>query len=283
MAAGADGSNIKSLSLVHALNAAITLQASRVTVQGNYIGLLTTGAAAGNLGDGVKILAPSGGNLIGNSDPVSSVDYFNTSNSGRLHPPAGDRMAGNPEQWDHPGSVSHLRNYKHQHWPALHRPNQAGGGQSFHRCIPEYQPNITTATSVYGPDNLSSCVLRLVGSYRVSTRQRSSTTDLSGRAPPANCRPGEYSAGLPTPVRHTSLRTVRWASWRSVTRTGPNRLEGSNPPAWSRHRVHLRFVHKHLRDEHRFPRIQKQFGLWHLAEWNDKLHDLRRIQPVGYQ
>ena len=34
---------------------------------------------AGNLGDGVKILAPSGGNLIGNSDPVSSVDYFNTS------------------------------------------------------------------------------------------------------------------------------------------------------------------------------------------------------------
>ena len=47
-------------------------------VQGNYIGLLTNGAAAGNLGDGVKILAPSGGNLIGNSDPVSSVDYFNT-------------------------------------------------------------------------------------------------------------------------------------------------------------------------------------------------------------
>ena len=44
VAAGADGSKIKSLSLVRAQNAAITLQASKVTVQGNYIGLLTNGA-----------------------------------------------------------------------------------------------------------------------------------------------------------------------------------------------------------------------------------------------
>jgi hypothetical protein len=69
----ADASTIKSLSLVHALNAAITLLASKVTVQGNYIGVQTDGSASGNAGDGVKILSPSGANLIGNSNPVSGV------------------------------------------------------------------------------------------------------------------------------------------------------------------------------------------------------------------
>ena len=82
---GAVSSIIKSLSLVRALNAAITLKASNIAVQGNYIGVLATGAAAGNLGDGVRILAPSGNNLIGNSDPVSSIVYMNTDPSPSLH------------------------------------------------------------------------------------------------------------------------------------------------------------------------------------------------------
>ena len=69
VAAGADCSNIKWLSLVRAQNAAITLQASNISVQRNYVGVSTTGAAAGNLGDGVKILSPSGDNLIGNLIP----------------------------------------------------------------------------------------------------------------------------------------------------------------------------------------------------------------------
>ena len=48
-AAGSDGSTLKSLSLVKAGNAGVTLTASNVTVQGNYIGLLSNGTTvAGN-------------------------------------------------------------------------------------------------------------------------------------------------------------------------------------------------------------------------------------------
>ena len=77
VAAGADGTSIKSLAFVHAQNAALTLLASNVTVQGNYIGLFANGIAAGNLGDGIAILGPSGINLIGNANPVAGITYAN--------------------------------------------------------------------------------------------------------------------------------------------------------------------------------------------------------------
>jgi parallel beta-helix repeat protein len=166
VAAGADGCSIKSLSLVRALNAAITLQASKVILQRNYIGLLTTGLAAGNLGDGVKVLSPSEGNLIGNSDPVSSVDYFNTSSllNFTLQPVTawqGIRNNGtSPNQYLICGTTNTSTGL-------LYLGPIQGGGQSFSVVFPSSLPTVTTATSVYGPDNLSSG-LRLVGSYRIS-------------------------------------------------------------------------------------------------------------------
>ncbi len=77
VAVGADGTSIKSLALVHAQTSAVALLASNVTLQGNYIGLGSDGIAAGNLGDGVTILGPSGNNLIGNSNPVAGITYAN--------------------------------------------------------------------------------------------------------------------------------------------------------------------------------------------------------------
>ena len=77
-ATGADGSTLKSLSLVKAGNAGVTLTASNITVQGNDIGLLSNGTTvAGNRGDGVRINASSHGDLIGQSNPVSSISYYN--------------------------------------------------------------------------------------------------------------------------------------------------------------------------------------------------------------
>ena len=74
-ARGSDGSILRDLSLVNAGNAGITLSASDVTVQGNYIGLLADGMTiAGNRGDGVQINASSHGDLIGQSNPIS---YYN--------------------------------------------------------------------------------------------------------------------------------------------------------------------------------------------------------------
>ena len=78
-AKGADGSTVSSLALVRAGNAGVTLNASDVTVEGNDIGLLSNGSTvAGNRGDGVRINRSSHGDLIGQTDPVTSVDYYPT-------------------------------------------------------------------------------------------------------------------------------------------------------------------------------------------------------------
>jgi trimeric autotransporter adhesin len=157
-AAGADSSTLKSLSLVNAGSAAVTLLASRVTVQGNYIGLLTNGAAAGNLGDGVRILEPSAGNLIGNSNPVASIAYMDTSDF----------------DFQPVSAWQGIRNYaeKEGQYLICGTSNQVGllylgpifgGGETY---TVQYPGADTIATSVYGPDNLQNGGLRLVGSYR---------------------------------------------------------------------------------------------------------------------
>ena len=77
-ARGADGSALRSLSLVNAANAGVTLDASRVTIAGNFIGLRADGrTVSANRGDGIRINASSHGNLIGREDPVTGVDFFN--------------------------------------------------------------------------------------------------------------------------------------------------------------------------------------------------------------
>jgi trimeric autotransporter adhesin len=78
-AAGSDGSTLKSLSLVKAGSSGVTLNASRITIQGNYIGLQANGkTVAGNRGDGIQINASSHGDMIGQENPVSSIDYYST-------------------------------------------------------------------------------------------------------------------------------------------------------------------------------------------------------------
>ena len=70
-------------------NAGVTLDASHITVQGNYIGLLANGkTAAGNRGDGMRINASSHGDLIGQVDPVTGVTYYNA-NAVSMQPVSG--------------------------------------------------------------------------------------------------------------------------------------------------------------------------------------------------
>ena len=154
-APGSDGSTLKSLSLIKAGNAGVTLTASNITVQGNYIGLQADGTTvAGNKGDGVSINASSHGDLIGQEDPVSSIDYYNTDSvSMPVSGWQGIRAAATSGQYLITGTSN-------SNGLLYEGPISGSNGTS-------YAVNYSGAnsTSVYGPDLLSNGEIRLVGTY----------------------------------------------------------------------------------------------------------------------
>ncbi len=84
-APGSTGSRLLALAVDDASGDGITLEASNITLEGNYIGLSLTGAAFGNRGDGVFVAASSygntiGENLTGTSGAVSNVISGNSGN-----------------------------------------------------------------------------------------------------------------------------------------------------------------------------------------------------------
>ncbi len=136
----------------------ITIRASKVTVDGNYIGLTPAGAAAGNRNDGVKIMASSRENLIGGTNPVTGINYFNTTDNG-------DFSVQPVSAWQG------LRNYGTSTVQfllcgtsgsngLLYIGGLSGGGTNYKVQFPG-----AATTSVYGPDNGKNGTLRLVGSY----------------------------------------------------------------------------------------------------------------------
>ncbi len=153
---GADGSTLRSLALVSAGDAGITLTASRVTVQGNDIGLRSDGnTVAGNLGDGIRINAASHDNLIGRSNPVTSISYANALNVSPLPVSVwqGIRGADTPGQYLISGTSSSNG--------LFFVGTINGQGTSYSVNYPG-----AASTSVYGPDNLAGDQVRLVGSYK---------------------------------------------------------------------------------------------------------------------
>jgi trimeric autotransporter adhesin len=160
-AKGADGSTLSALSLIRAGNAGVTLSASNVTLERNDIGLLSNGTTvAGNRGDGVRINASSHGDLIGGSDPVSSVDYYTTqdvyTSNGTSMPVSGwqgVRASGTSGQYLIAGTSG-------SNGLLYDGPISGVGGTAYSVNYPGAE-----TTSVYGPDLLSNGQLRLVGSY----------------------------------------------------------------------------------------------------------------------
>lgn len=157
LARGADGSVVRSLALVRAGGAGVTLDASRVTVEGNYIGLLADGStAAGNRGDGVRINPGSRENLIGHDDPVTGVAYYDAGAVG-IQPVSGwqgIRDADTPGQYLITGTSS-------SEGLLYVGPISGVGGTAYAVNMPG-----AATTSVYGPDNLDGDAVRLVGSFR---------------------------------------------------------------------------------------------------------------------
>jgi hypothetical protein len=171
---GSDGSTLKSLSLVHAGTAGVTLNASFVTVQGNDIGILPNGKVGGNRGDGVRINATSHGDLIGRADPVSSISYYNADSVPRLPVTAwqGIREGVTPGQYLVTGT-SGVNGLLYE------GPITGVGGTTYAVDVPG-----ATASSVYGPNLLADGEVQLVGSYKDGTGTvhgfffQGATTDL---------------------------------------------------------------------------------------------------------
>jgi trimeric autotransporter adhesin len=152
---GADGSIVRSLSLVDAAQAGITLSASHATIEANYVGLQGDGRTIeGNGGDGIQINASSHDNLIGHSDPVTSVSYFDS--SGVSKQPVtywqGIRAADTAGQYLISGTSGNNG--------LLYVGGIDGKGPGFFVDYPG-----AATTSAYGPDNLNGDVIRVVGSY----------------------------------------------------------------------------------------------------------------------
>ncbi|MEI9999781.1 MAG: hypothetical protein WDO13_11795 [Verrucomicrobiota bacterium] len=164
VATGADGSIIASLSFINSANAALTIQASRVTLQGSYVGLKIDGTLGPNLGDGIDILASSSANLIGSDDPVTSIAYGDTSNATNftIQPVSAWQGLRNDQAIAGQYLMCGTSNAN-----GLLYMGPIGGGGTSH--LVQYPGSTITATSVYGPDNLTTGGFRLVGSYRKST------------------------------------------------------------------------------------------------------------------
>ena len=160
--AGSDGSTLKSLSLIKASSAGVTLNASQITLQGNYIGLKSNGkSVAGNHGDGIRINASSHGNVIGQTNPVSSIDYYPTTT---VYTANGTSMPVSGWQGLRAGDAAGqylIAGTSDTNGLLYEGPITATGGTAFAVNYPG-----ATTTSVYGPDNLGNGQLRLVGLYK---------------------------------------------------------------------------------------------------------------------
>ena len=155
----ANGSRLQALALVNAASDGITLRASRVTVAGNYIGLLPDGTAKANRGDGIRITSTSRANLIGNLDPVTGIRYFDTENAAAFTVQPVSAWQGLRKAAK--GTKGFLICGTSNEDGLLYIGPLAGGGKSY-----LVQKPGASATSVYGPDTLDNGRIRLVGSYR---------------------------------------------------------------------------------------------------------------------
>ncbi|MCW5737954.1 MAG: hypothetical protein KIS73_27785 [Enhydrobacter sp.] len=98
-AAGSDGSQLVGLSVGNADGHGITLKASNITLNNNYVGVALNGAELGNSGDGVYVSATSSGNNIGyNPDGTNTVSNVISGNGGNgisLHGSLGNTIVSN--------------------------------------------------------------------------------------------------------------------------------------------------------------------------------------------
>ncbi len=110
-AAGSAGSQLLGIAVDNAAGPGVTLQASSITLNADYIGVNLAGAAFGNRGDGVYIAPTSSNNFIGSNPAaasgfVANVISGNTGNGLSLHESSGNTIVDNHIGTNAAGSVA---------------------------------------------------------------------------------------------------------------------------------------------------------------------------------
>jgi len=170
-AAGSDGSSLESLSLVRAAGAGVTIDASNVTLSGNFIGVLPDGTtAAGNRGEGVRVNADSSGVVIGTQTEVASAYTSQVATSEGVSLPVngwqGLTTAGTPGQFLFTGTTTNPNGSGDTAGLLYQGPITAQGGTGYVMVMPNQGTTLTTdGTTAYSADNLGNGQLRIVGTY----------------------------------------------------------------------------------------------------------------------
>lgn len=132
------------------------------TISSNRIGTNAAGTTAiGNSSDGLKV-EKSDGNLIGNLDAVSSMDFYNAEDGTAIFPTVvngwqGIRGSGTPNEYIITGTSG---------TNGLVFIGAIDGNSGTTYAV--NYPNIAVETTVYGPDTTQNGDLRLVGTYRTN-------------------------------------------------------------------------------------------------------------------
>ncbi len=170
-APGSDGSSLTSLSLVRATWAGVTLDASDVTLAGNFIGVLPDGVtAAGNTGSGVLITARGSGNQIGTNPAITYSPNTSTvaAAGGGTLPVEGWQgltTAGSPGQYLITGTTANPSATSETAGLLYVGPITAQGGAGYVMVMPDQPDETTDGTTSYSADNLGDGQLRIVGTY----------------------------------------------------------------------------------------------------------------------
>ncbi len=129
---GSDGSKLLALAICRAKSNGVTLDASSITLNLNYIGLSLKGTASGNVADGVYVSARSSNNRIGinrlgASGTVANVISGNGGNGLSLHTSSGNVIAANRIGTDAQGNFA-IANGQNGMWiTASSSSNEIGG------------------------------------------------------------------------------------------------------------------------------------------------------------
>ena len=243
----------------------------------NLIGTTITGAATlANGGDGVRLEAGATGNLVGHADPVTSIDYFNTSEitadtslpvtswTGIRGLDNGDYLiTGSTESGGVQSGLLYVG------------PLDGGDGDAY---AINYPGGTGTATSVYGPDDLGDGEVLLVGTYVLDGDETRYGFAFRGNL-------ATMATDVTDPTNYETIwngSAVQLPPQHDGRAGGRQRHRPPTPGNRSRPGLHLRLRHRAVH-RHRLPGHDFQHRLRHLGQRRRELHDRRRLLAAAGQ